>query len=204
MNIFQLSIGTIVFASTLLLGTTAVIASRFLITTVAGLTRPAAAAQPIVVPAAEPERIVDLPDLRKDSPTTPDDFEPSGSYSLDTETAPAAFADIEFLEIVTTEFGYDAENATYTNVPIIPTGRLQTKKTFSFTKISIGVREISFETTAVKGISYRFVGDFPVLIEAIDCETCEHPPNLKGSLKKLKNGKVIAEMDAKFYYYDAC
>lgn len=198
MNIFQLLISALVFGSTLLLGTTAVIASRFVITTVAGLTKPAEVSESVVVPAAGPERVVDLPDLRNELPPIPDDFNATGSYSLDIERVPPAFADIEFLEIETRE--YDEQNETYLNRQIIPIGALQAKKTFTFTKLAVSNREISFETDTQNGIRYQFVGNFPVLTEFIACEECEYPADLSGRLKKLKNGKVIAELDAKFYY----
>ncbi len=197
MNIFQLSISTLVFGITLLLGTTAVIASRFVITTVASLAKASPVLESVVVSAAEPESVVDLPELRNARPDAPEDFDPSGPYVLDPEKTPAAFADIQWLDIVTHRYLKDDE--TYINQPIIPNGSLEAKKEFAFTKVAVGNREISFETTAIDGISYHFVGNFPVTTEFIDCEGCEYPADLKGKLKKLKNGKVIAELDAKFY-----
>lgn len=198
MNIFQLSISTIVFASTLLLGTSAVIASRFVMTTMSSLTKPSAITESVVVQAAEPEKVVEFQNLRNDPQPAPEDFDPSGPYSLDTEKVPAAFADIEWLDIVTHRYLEDGE--TYVSRPIIPTGSLQTKKSFEFAKIAVGNREISFETTTVDGVRYEFVGNFPVSTEYIACEGCEYPPDLSGKLKKMKNGKIVAEMDAKFYY----
>lgn len=197
MNIFQLSISTFVFAVTLLLGTTAVIASRFVVTTVATLYKPAAVPDRVAAPTAQPERVVDLPDLRNDSPSAPDDFDPTGSYYLANEKVPAAFADIEYIDITTREYG--DENGTYFSRPIVPTGSLRTQKRFEFSKISFGNREISFETDLHDGISYQFVGTFPVATEYVTCEGCEYPADLKGRLKKLKNGKVIAEVQAEFY-----
>jgi hypothetical protein len=197
MNIFQLSISTFVFGVTLLVGTTAVIAARYVITTVASLTKASPVPESVVISAAEPERGVDLPDLRNARPHASEDFDPSGPYVLDPEKVPAAFADIEWIDIVTHRYVEDDE--TYINQPIIPNGSLEAKKEFTFTKIAVGNREIAFETASVGGISYQFVGNFPISTEAIKCEECEYPADLKGKLKKLKNGKVIAELDAKFY-----
>jgi hypothetical protein len=197
MNIFQLSISTFVFAITLLLGTTAVVASRFVVATVANLYKPATRER-VVAPAAEPERVVDLPDLRNEPPPAPDDFDPSGPYVLDAEKVPAAFADVDWIDIVTHR--YVEDNETYINQPIIPTGSLQTpKKSFEFKKVAVGNREISFETTTIDGVRYTFVGHFLISTEHIACEDCEYPADLTGKLKKLKNGRVIAEVDAKFY-----
>ncbi len=197
MNVLQLSISTLVFGSTLLLGTTAVIASRFVITTAARLTRPAPVSETVFLPAAESERVVDLPDVRNEPPPVVQDFDPSGPYVLGPDKVPVAFADIQWIDIVTHRYLEDDE--TYVNQPIIPNGSLQTKNGFTFTKIAVGNREISFETAAVDGVRYQFVGNFPVTTEYIDCEGCEFPADLTGRLKKLKNGKVIAELDAKFY-----
>ena len=197
MNILHLSISTFIFGLTLCIGTTAVIASRYVITTVASLTKASPVPESVVVSAAAPERVVDLPDLRYEPPSAPEDFDPSGPYVLDPEKVPAAFADIQWIDIVTRR--YVENDETYVNQPIIPSGSLQTKNSFNFTKIAVGNREISFETTAIDGISYQFVGNFPVTTESIDCEGCEYPADLTGRLKKLRNGKVIAELDAKFY-----
>jgi hypothetical protein len=195
MNIFQLSISTIVFASTLLLGTTAVIASRFVITTVASLTKPVATEE-LVVPVAQHEPAPVFGDLRNETAAA-NDFDPTGTYFLDSETLPTAFAEIEFLDIETREYNEDRE--IYSSRNILPIGSLHTEKTFAFAKIAVGNREISFETTSVDGISFQFVGNFPISTEVIKCEECQYPADLSGRLKKIKNGKVIAEMDVKFF-----
>ncbi|MEQ1763125.1 MAG: hypothetical protein ABL984_08275 [Pyrinomonadaceae bacterium] len=199
MNIFHLSISLLVFVSTLLLGTTAVIASRFVITTVAGFTKPAPARVNVVVPTAERERIVDLEDLRNEPPPQPDDFDATGSYSLIMDETPGAFADVGFVDITAREYSY--ANGIYASNPVIPSGTLHTNKWHVFTKVSIGNREISFETITEGGISYQFVGHFPVSSEYVTCQGCENPADLKGRLKKLNNGNVIAELDANFYAY---
>jgi hypothetical protein len=197
MNIFSFSIRAFVFSVALLTGTTAVIASRFVITTVAAFTETSAEPESVTMP--ESERATVFEDLRNEEPIAPEDFDPTGTYGLDTDKLPAAFADFEFIDIATRE--YEEDNGTYFSRPIIPTGSLQTKKTFELKKIAYGNREISFETTVQDGISYRFVGHFPVSTEFISCEGCEYPADLKGQLKKLKNGKVIAEIEAEFYVH---
>ena len=199
MNIFNFSIRAFVFGAALLLGTTAVIASRFVITTVVGFTTPAAVPESVTMPAPESERAAVFEDLRNEEPSAPEDFDPTGTYGLDTEKLPAAFADFEFIDIATRE--YDEDNGTYSSRPIIPAGSLQTKRTFEFKKMSYGNREISFETDTQDGVNYRFVGHFPVTGEYISCEGCEHPADLKGTLTKLKNGYAVANLEANFYAY---
>ncbi|MEO5857395.1 MAG: hypothetical protein ABIR33_00455, partial [Pyrinomonadaceae bacterium] len=71
---------------------------------------------------------------------------------------------------------------------------------FEFARVAVNNREISFETKTNNGISYQFVGDFPLSAEYILCDRPPCTADLEGKLKKLKNGKVIAELDAKFYY----
>ena len=200
MNIFQLSISTFIFGITLLLGTTAVIASRFVITTVTGLTKTEAVSESVAIAAVEPEKGVELPDLRHEPPPTPDDFDPSGGYSMISEDVNTAFVDIASLDITARE--YWKTNGTYLNRPIVPHGNLNgTKTRFALTKISVGMREISFETSTEGGVSYQFVGHFPASSEFITCEGCEHPADLKGTLRKFKDGYVVGELDAKFYAY---
>ena len=127
------------------------------------------------------------------------DFDPTGSYSLNLEKTPKAFADIEFVSIETRK--YIHENGAYMNRPIVPTGALQSGTLLNFTRIAVANREISFETESKGGVSYKFVGNFPESVEAINCEGCDYPPDLTGRLTKLKNGKIIAELDAKLYVF---
>lgn len=197
MKTINFLVRVLVFGGALLLGTTAVVASRFIFTTIVDAVKtPVAAEKPApfeeltTVPEFDQPEVIDDQDM-------PSSFDPSGGYSLDMEIVPKTFADIEYLEIVTHE--YLEENESYISRPIVPTGMLKTKKSFAFTKILVGNREISFETESIDGIRYQFVGVFPESNEMINCEACEYPPDLKGQLKKIKNGRVVAEWHAKFY-----
>ena len=197
MNIFQLSISTIVFASTLLLGT---IASRPVISTFSSFTEALAIPEVIKTSSAEPGREPVFEDLRRGRPANASDFDPTGNYSLGVKELPNPFDDISFLHIMARE--YSLQNGSYVASPTVPTGSLHGKRSsFSLTRISIGNREISFETDTVDGLKYRFLGHFPRSAEhtKCECEGCEHRAELKGSLKKVRGGKVIAEMDATFY-----
>lgn len=198
MKIFHFSIHALVFVGALLLGTSAVVASRFVITTVASLTKTTAVSESVFVPA-EPENVPVFEDLRSETLEKADDFDPTGSYSLVMDDVPAVFAEIVFLEIATRE--YKEQDGAYVNRPIIPNGLIQTTKTFAFAKIAVANREISFETDTQDGASYQFVGYFPLSSEYIACVGCEQAADLHGKLRKLKNGKVVAELDVKFYSY---
>jgi hypothetical protein len=198
MTIFNVGVRVAIFGLALLMGTTVVAASRFVFNTIADVLKPAAVGKSATF-TVEPEPFSVLEE--KDFPSeeiSQSDLDPDGPYSLDIEKVPKAFNDIQYLYVTTRD--YADENGNYTNRPVVPFGSIQTNKhDFSFEKIAIGNREISFETESVDGISYQFVGQFPNSSEAVYCETCEYPPDLTGTLTKRKNGKVLAEMNAKFY-----
>lgn len=197
MTIFNVGVRVAAFGLALLLGTTVVAASRFVFNTIANVLRPAAISKPAAFTVEpEPFSVLDEIDFPSDK-VSETDFNPDGSYSLDIEKVPKAFSDVEFLHIMTRE--YEDVERNYTNRPVVPFGSLDAKKVFRFEKIAIGNREISFETESVDGISYQFVGHFPISAEVINCEGCEYPPDLTGILKKVKNGNVVAKLTAKFY-----
>lgn len=197
MTIFHFGFRVVVFGLALLLGTTVVAASRFVFNAIANVLRPVTVSKQAVF-AVEPKPVALLDEFSYPGKEVSEpDFDPTGAYSLDIEKTPKAFADIQYFEIVTSD--YTQEDGKYTNRPVVPTGELHTTKEFSFSRIAIGNREISFETESVDGISYQFVGLFRNSAELIDCEGCEYPPDLNGTLKKVKNGKVVAELNAKFY-----
>lgn len=136
-----------------------------------------------------------------DAPSMP--FDPIGDYALDTATLPKAFADLEYLTLEVSE--YYEQDGEYLSRPIVPRGAIHGKKEFKFSRIAIGGRELTFQTRTVGGISYRFVGRFPVPEEAGgDEEEVEGSPSLVGKLIKIRNGKWEAAMEAKFYLYHGC
>lgn len=196
MQIFHISIRVFVFAAALLSGTTAVVATRFAATTVANVIRPNEVASLEIYQKEETvDEFVDLRNTESEIPAH-EDFDPSGVYSLDTEN-PAGYTDIEWIEISARE--YSDESGTFTSRQIVPTGTLHAKKEFAFSRISVGNREITFQTETVDGVRYEFAGTFALSNETVTCEGCEIPPDLRGQLKKFKNGKLVTEMDAKFY-----
>jgi len=129
--------------------------------------------------------------------TQPAIFDPSEIYYLQTDNIPKAFANIKYLDLVTRKSW--EEDGKYFNRPIIPTGYLFAENEFKLGALTIANREITFETAEINGVSYRFIGHFPVNPQFEYCENCDVPPDLKGKLTKLKNGKVVAEMKFNFY-----
>jgi len=110
---------------------------------------------------------------------------------------PKGFKDFESLSIQLTDYSLALPENNYEDVHIPPKGYVDMKKSvFDFARISVSNKRISFETEAIKGISYKFVGKF--VDEAIDMgEYLEHAA-LEGDLIKLRNGKKIAETQVKF------
>src|SRR5215207_5468789 len=92
-----------------------------------------------------------------------DDFDPTGAYDFEEGTLPKAFADIQYINIETRE--YLNEGETFINRPIVPKGSINAKTDFNFAKIAVNGREIALETEAIDGISYKFVGRFPLIPE---------------------------------------
>jgi len=128
-----------------------------------------------------------------------DTFDPTGRYYIDdSHGITAAFRDIKYVEIETSEYNEDDQYA-----PIVPRGRLLTGKSYDtdklrsykMAKLFAAGRQITFQTETREGVYYTFVGHF------IDfqSEGEETGPDLKGKLVKMKNGKPAAEMNAKFW-----
>lgn len=123
-------------------------------------------------------------------------FDPTGYYEIRQETLSGSFAGFESFDLATRE--YSNENGSYWNKPIIPRGTVFAGKEFPLQKIAVSGREISFETETVGGVSYKFIGHFPVAALPA-CENCEYPPDLKGTLTKTKAGKVVESGEVEFY-----
>lgn len=129
-------------------------------------------------------------------------WDPGGWYYLDSEKVPKAFSDIDHIYLETREV-YD-ENGEFVDRPIVPTGSVFTGSDFKFARIAVSNPEISFQTTTINGVSYRFTGRFRSLSLGDYCETDEDQPDLEGKLIKIKDGKWAAEMKAQFYISCGC
>ncbi|PYS87696.1 MAG: hypothetical protein DMF62_11615 [Acidobacteria bacterium] len=119
-----------------------------------------------------------------------------GVYYPQTIDTPKAFADLLYLEIETRE--YWQEEGRFLSKPIVPIGYLRVGKEFKFRSVTISDRVITFETLEINGVNYKFVGYFPKYREIENCN-CDYPPDLKGKLIKLENGKMIAATQVDFY-----
>jgi hypothetical protein len=157
------------------------------VTAVPNTVKPFAESSPIFVPLPPP-----LETAVENEAEPADEFYPDGSFYPDGEL-PKAFKDIEVLMIEATDW-YD-EKDNYKPKPMLVKGSLHTKNQFKFAKISINNRLISFETTTVKGIKYTFVGEYQKNPESSENDGID----LKGMLKKFKDGKEIGSSKMGFY-----
>ncbi|NOT46874.1 MAG: hypothetical protein HOP17_03870 [Acidobacteria bacterium] len=111
---------------------------------------------------------------------------PEGSFYLGNKSVPKAFVDISELQIVT----WDWEKG-LGSTAIPPKGFLKTGKEFTFNRIAVTSRQITFQTETLDRVSYRFLGTFT--------PSGQRRAPVTGKLIKIKNGKWVAEMTADFY-----
>jgi hypothetical protein len=123
---------------------------------------------------------------------------------------PSGFKDFEWFDLTTRDYKNAAAENNYEGIPITPEGSFLTNKPFNFVKISLSDKWIAFETEAIDGISYKFVGEFPDEPEKITVEYDDgsgaytDEAILKGRLVKMRNGKKIIEREVKFGYTIGC
>jgi hypothetical protein len=123
------------------------------------------------------------------------EFDAAGDYYIIGDL-PKGFKDFDGLSIETKNYEKASAENDYVGMPIPPEGYVSTKKKFKFARINIADKQISFETEAKKGISYKFVGKF---IDEEEITVGEYPEYivLKGRLVKMRDGKKIAESEVK-------
>ncbi len=126
--------------------------------------------------------------------TIPPDLILTGAYFLDDTTLSKDFSDFESIELETHIYDPEIESEDRWT-PIPPRGIFHAKRGYKLTSLMVGPTEIAFETVAIDGISYRFVGK--IRQSVIEDETSEG--DIVGKLTKLRNGKAIAFLNASFW-----
>jgi hypothetical protein len=126
-----------------------------------------------------------------------DSFYAGGDYYLIGDL-PKDFKDFDYLSISTDDWDDKAK----TLFPIPPKGSLFMRKEHKFIRIAINNRQISFKTEKINGVSYEFTGNYPK--EEVSLNNSEDYVYLQGRLIKFKDGKRIAEIEAKFGAIDGC
>jgi hypothetical protein len=139
---------------------------------------------------------------------SPVESEENTDYELDffgdyymVDKLPKGFKDFQGFSIITRDF--ETESDEYpSGIPIPPKGSVQAGKEFKFTRISLGNKQIAFETEPKNGISYKFVGK--QVDELKYDETLEATIGITGRLTKVRNGKKIAEMEIRLAIDESC
>lgn len=116
-----------------------------------------------------------------------------GYYSIEKPTK--AFADISELHL---SGGYGARQ----NPPFYGFIRLKTKraKDFRLLKPALNGKSLTFSTTSVKGVSYKFSGQFTKLGNFPELRP-DGEILLSGTLTKYRGKTKIASANVKFSYY---
>lgn len=96
------------------------------------------------------------------------------------------FEDFEGFELVTTDYHADG-----TSVPVRPHGTVHARRAFSLARVRVEGDRLSFETSAVRGVSYSFEG---VFLHTDDPDA----PVLRGRVVKFVNGAKVAEAQLEF------
>lgn len=163
---------------------------------------PSVQAVPNIEAANTPMETLDLPAsvAPRTDETRPVEFDASGDYYLAGEKPPKGFENLEYLEIVTRDYDIEIEPGIY-GKPIPPKGSVRAARNYKFKFLAIGTRQIAFETEKIKGISYKFTGEF----ESRENSNLEGKNTvLEGRLIKIKDGKKLAETKSEFYFWDGC
>jgi len=121
-------------------------------------------------------------------------FDPGGGLFLISGRTPKAFASFEGIWLSTNDYKTNGRV-----VPIKPVGELQAGGRYKMTRVVYNENEFSFETVALKSVSYRFSGR---LVDNIRYDASGHTVGtvLRGHLEKLVHGRVAAEADLDFEF----
>ena len=117
----------------------------------------------------------------------------SGSYFF-IEKPPREFQDIDWISIFTSDG--DVRNAAMNGFIRLKHRRKGKFVNYFLLNPSLKGRTFTFSTKAVRGISYRFRGQFLKLDNIADGEFV-----LKGQLQKFRDGRKVAQVDCKFSYF---
>ncbi|MDT4966577.1 MAG: hypothetical protein QOJ64_1314 [Acidobacteriota bacterium] len=107
-------------------------------------------------------------------------FEPLGK-------TPKGFEGLKSISLTTVNF---TENGA---VPIKPHGDVRAGGVYKMSRIAINGENLTFETLAVRGVSYSFTGK--LTFENADTPNDPAASLLKGNLSKSLNGKKVAEAE---------
>jgi hypothetical protein len=142
------------------------------------------------------------PKSDENSEKTEPEFCPDGEFYFAGDS-PKGFKDFKSLTIQTKDYEQVSEENDYEGEPIPPKGYIFGNKNreFNFVRVSISPKQLSFETEAIKGVSYKFTGkyvDEEIKVKKDYGYEYTELVEIKGTLIKMRDGKKIAEIEAKF------
>ena len=137
-----------------------------------------------------------LSDPKKDE-TNEAMFDPEGNYSIMGDS-PKGFEDFYNFTITNKNFAGDSEDENWRKL-IAPIGFVEASNQYEFRNISIGNGKIQFRTKTIKGISYKFSGEF--LIKGNFYTLAPDEKVLEGVLTKLQSNKMTAKSTVTFHWY---
>ena len=106
--------------------------------------------------------------------------------------APKGFEGFQGFTLITVDFKSDG-----TTVPVKPRGDVTARGTFKMRTLAISGANVSFETAAIRGVSYRFVGSLH------NGDADDHEARvIEGRLTKSLNGRRLAEAQVKLLYVE--
>ena len=206
MKIFRVGFYGFVLAGTLVIGLTTTATIQYLFSLLPVQAKAQDTPTQSLPPVAIAEEAVAIKDTIVESENVempnPEIWDPSDWYYLESEKVPKAFSDIDHVYLQTRET-YE-ENGQFVDRPIVPKGFVLASNEFTFARIAVSNRELSFQTKTINGISYRFTGRFRSSALGDYCDTDVDQPDLEGKLIKIKDGKWAAEMNAQFYISCGC
>lgn len=150
-------------------------------------------------PPVEPlSAVVDSKTETQEETNAETEFDAEGFYYI-IDDSPKGFEDFDAIEITTVDYETASEENDYKGTPIAPEGHLRTNRKFNFTRISISEKNMTFQTEAVKGVSYKFSGKF--LEKGAFWNLESQTPVLEGRLVKLQSGKKAVEKNVRLGWY---
>ncbi len=110
----------------------------------------------------------------------------AGEYYLFDEALIKGFGNLDFIEVITTD-----DNG----APIPIRGAVHTKREHKFTSVTLTHYRLTFETEAIRGVSYRFTGE----VDLPHSNKEEIGTIVRGKFTRLEKGKVVGSMYTSFY-----
>jgi hypothetical protein len=145
-------------------------------------------------PTAEPSSAPSASDVNG-----PDTFDATEGFYLFDGKPPAGFEGFEGFEFMEIVLKLSADKSHLMLAPDLhPKAQVDFKggRTFKAPQVNFNEDQISFETQALRGVSYKFEGRF---IKVLNGEHQFVDATLKGRITKLVNGQKAAEAQMSFY-----